>query len=54
MNKRFSNKESSVRTPFKIADNIYIEKNLSTESKVQTLRVIFDEYNLDYDELTIR
>lgn len=50
--KRFSNKEEGLRTPLKIGDNVFIEKNLSTESKLYTLRVIFDEYNLDYNELT--
>ncbi|WPC40238.1 hypothetical protein [Clostridium sp. JS66] len=36
---------------FKIADKVYVEKNLSTEAKLDTLRVIFDEYGLDYNEL---
>lgn len=50
--KRFSNKESNLRTSIKISDGVFIEKNLSTESKLATLRVIFDEYKLDYNELT--
>ena len=50
--KRFATVESALRTPFKIADNLYIEKNLSTEAKLATLRVIFDECSIEYNELT--
>lgn len=51
LNRRFSNKESELRSPLKIDNNLYIEKNLSTESKLQTLRIIFDEYGIEYSEL---
>ncbi|MGG7143307.1 DUF262 domain-containing protein [Clostridium nigeriense] len=51
LNKRFSNSSKGFRNPYKIATNVYIEKNLSTESKLQTLRIIFDEYGIDYNEL---
>ncbi|HAT4208827.1 TPA: DUF262 domain-containing protein [Clostridium perfringens] len=51
LNRRFSNKESELRTPLKIDNNLYVEKNLSTESKLQTLRIIFDEYGIEYSEL---
>lgn len=49
LNKRFSNDSKGFRNPYKIANNVYIEKNLSTESKLQTLRIIFDEYGIDYN-----
>ncbi|WP_055070024.1 DUF262 domain-containing protein [Clostridium massiliamazoniense] len=48
---KISYKEEGIRTAFKIADNIYLELNLSTESKLEFLRNIFDEYNIDYNEL---
>ncbi|MBE6054297.1 MAG: HNH endonuclease, partial [Clostridium sartagoforme] len=51
LNKRFSTGPKGFRHPFKIGNNVYIEKNLSTESKLQTLRIIFDEYGIDYNEL---
>lgn len=51
LNRRFSNKERELRTPLKIDNNLYLEKNLSTESKLQTLRIIFDEYGIEYSEL---
>lgn len=51
INKRFSNKKVGIRTPFEIDNNVYIEKNLNTEAKLNTLRIVFDEYNLDYNEL---
>ncbi|BDU91585.1 DUF262 domain-containing protein [Clostridium perfringens] len=51
LNRRFSNKERELRTPLKIDNNLYVEKNLSTESKLQTLRIIFDEYGIEYSEL---
>ncbi|KGK86562.1 DUF262 domain-containing protein [Clostridium sp. HMP27] len=52
LDKRFSNKENALRTASKISDKVFIEKNLNTEAKLATLRAIFDEYNLDYNELT--
>ena len=51
LNKRFSTEEIALREPFKVADNVYIEKNLNTEAKLQTLRLIFDEYGIGYNEL---
>jgi uncharacterized protein with ParB-like and HNH nuclease domain len=50
--KRFSTEESGLRNALKVADKVFVEKNLSTESKLTTLRVIFDEYKLDYNDLT--
>lgn len=52
INKRFSNVKDKIRTPIKVAEDIYVEKNLSTESKLDTLRKIFDEYDIDYSELS--
>ena len=47
MNKRFSNTQKGLRTSLQIADVIYIEKNLSTESKLDTLRKIFHYFFLE-------
>lgn len=52
MQKRFSASKEGLRTALKIGDKLYVEKNLSTEAKLATLRVIFDEYGLDYNELS--
>ena len=52
MNKRFSNTDEDIRTAFKVAEGVYLEKNLSTEAKLHTLRVIFDEYGIEYRDLT--
>lgn len=51
LNKRFSSEDNGFRQSSKIASNVYIEKNLNTEAKLQILRIIFDEYEIDYDEL---
>lgn len=51
LNKRFSNESEGVRRPFKVGNDVYIEKNLNTEAKLQTLRIIFDEYGIDHNEL---
>ncbi|NFG40380.1 DUF262 domain-containing protein [Clostridium botulinum] len=51
LNKRFSTEDNGMRQPFKIESNVYLEKNLSTEAKLQTLRIIFDEYGIEYSEL---
>lgn len=51
LNKRFSSENIGLRNPFQVANNVYIEKNLSTEAKLQTLRIIFDEYGIEYSEL---
>lgn len=49
--KRFSHSGSGMRAPIKISDNVYVEKHMNTEAKISMLRFIFDEYNLDYNEL---
>lgn len=51
LNKRFSSEDNGLRQSFKVANNIFIEKNLNTESKLQTLRIIFDEYGIEYGDL---
>ena len=51
LKRRFSNEDTGFRNSFKVADNVYIEKNLNTETKLEMLRLIFDEYSIDYNEL---
>lgn len=50
--KRFSTNIDNLRSGYKVAENLYVEKNLSTDTKLSTLRVIFDACNIDYNELT--
>ncbi len=52
MNKRFANKEEGLRTAFKVGEDVYLEKNLSTEAKLHTLRVIFSEYGIEFRDLS--
>lgn len=52
MNKRFANTEEGLRTAFKVGEDVYLEKNLSTEAKLHTLRVIFSEYGIEYRDLS--
>ena len=52
MNKRFANTEEGLRTAFKAGEDVYLEKNLSTEAKLHTLRVIFSEYGIEYRDLS--
>lgn len=51
MNKRFSESPNNLRTALKIADNAYVEKNLNTDAKLQTLRVICEFYKFDLDDI---
>lgn len=53
MGKRFSNKEDLLRNAYKVDNNIFIEKNLNTDAKLDTLRVILDFYGLDYIDVGI-
>lgn len=52
MNKRFANTDEGLRTAFKVGEDVYLEKNLSTEAKLHTLRVIFSEYGIEYRDLS--
>lgn len=52
MNKRFANTEEGLRTAFKVGEDVYLEKNLSTEAKLHTLRVIFSEYGIEFRDLS--
>lgn len=48
-----SDKENGVRTPLKIDENLYLEKNTSTHDKRKFLRLLFPHFNIAFDELTI-
>lgn len=52
MNKRFANTEEGLRTAFKVGEDVYLEKNLSTEAKLHTLRVVFSEYGIEFRDLS--
>ena len=46
-----SRNPENLRQPHQIDDNIYIEKNTSTATKIALLRQLFDLYGIDYDNL---
>ena len=52
LNKRFSSTNKDLRIEVKLAEDVYVEKNLNTNAKISTLRIIFDEYGIDYNELS--
>lgn len=52
LNKRFSSTNKDLRIEVKLAEDVYVEKNLNTNAKIYTLRIIFDEYGIDYNELS--
>lgn len=52
LNKRFTSNNVDLRSAFKLADNVYVEKNLNTNAKIYTLKVLLDEYEIDYNELS--
>lgn len=43
---------SQLRKPIKIAENIYIESNSSSDTILHTLRIIFDACGIPYNKLT--
>lgn len=47
LNNYFSNDPGSLRDPLKIDENIYVEKNTSTETKISILRKLFILYHAD-------
>lgn len=47
LNNYFSNDSGSLRDPLKIDENIYVEKNTSTETKISILRKLFILYHAD-------
>lgn len=52
LNKRFTSNNKDLRSAFKLADDVYVEKNLNTNAKIYTLKVLLDEYEIDYNELS--
>lgn len=50
-NSRASDVKTDLREAFELDKNIFLELNMSTLTKLDVLRVIFDEYELDYNEL---
>lgn len=51
MNKRFSKDGHSLRNALKISDDIFVEKNLNTDAKLDTLRAIVEFYGLDLSDI---
>lgn len=51
MGKRFTSMKNLLRNAHKVDENIYIEKNLNTDAKLDTLRAILDFYELEYSDI---
>ncbi|MBP1888662.1 uncharacterized protein with ParB-like and HNH nuclease domain [Clostridium moniliforme] len=52
LNKRFSSSNKDIRAEVRLAEDVYVEKNLNTNAKIYTLRILLDEYGIDYNELS--
>lgn len=52
LNKRFSSSNKDIRAEVRLSEDVYVEKNLNTNAKIYTLRILFDEYRIDYNELS--
>jgi uncharacterized protein with ParB-like and HNH nuclease domain len=50
--KYFSTDSTELRQSHKLTDNIFIEANTSTQSKLSILRQLFDRYGIAYSDLT--
>lgn len=52
--KRFSTSDAGMRNPFMIESDIYIELNLNTQTKIEMLRILFNHFNIDYQDLSFK
>lgn len=52
--KRFSTTTDNMRNPYKLENDLYIETNLNTQTKIDMLRVIFSHYNIDFQDLSFK
>ena len=51
--KLISENEDYLRSPIKIAENIYLESSLSAESIVSNIRLMLRKYDIDEDEVAV-
>lgn len=54
LERRFSTNISVMRNPYAIAEGIYVEINLNTQTKIEMLRIIFENYNIDFQDLSFK
>lgn len=54
LEKRFSKTADNLRNPHEVAEGIYIETNLNTQAKIDMLRVLLLQYNVDLQDLTFK
>lgn len=54
LEKRFSKTADNLRNPYEVAEGIYIETNLNTQAKIDMLRVLLLQYNVDLQDLTFK
>lgn len=52
--KRFNKTSDNMRNSYKLDNDIYIETNLNTQTKIEMLRVIFSHFNIDYQDLSFK
>ena len=51
--KMISNKESDLKNPLKISDNIYLESNLNTDTLLNMTRLILKKYAIDEEDVSL-
>lgn len=49
--KRFSTRNEGLRSDYKVDEGVFIETNLNTDAKLDTLRAIVDFYGLEYEDI---
>ena len=53
-NKRFATKESDLRSPIKVDENLFIESNYNSDALVDFVRMVVEAYGLELDEIEIK
>ncbi len=54
LEKRFSKTADTLRNYHRVADGIYIETKLNTQAKIDMLRVLLSQYNVDLQDLAFK
>lgn len=51
--KMISSKESDLKVPLKISDNIYLESHLNTNAILNMVRLVLKKYNIDEEDISL-
>lgn len=54
LEKRFNTEKNGMRSPFEIAEGIYVETNLNTQTKIEMIRIIFSHFNIDLQDSSFK